>query len=178
LESQADRRNELQEEMDEISENIESLRSRREDIIEEARATFQESMEDIIEVLNPSFEAARLEKQVDAETRETEELNLIIAREGRETDVAALSEGEIELVGIIVALAGYEAFDVAEHIPCILLDEVGGLASDNLHTLVHYLGDRTEYLITTAYPEMGEFSGHTISPAEWNVVSNQKETVI
>jgi hypothetical protein len=86
-----------------------------------------------------------------------------------------LSEGEVELVGVIAAMAGYEAFEVADRVPCILLDDVGGLASDHLHTLVEYLEDRTEYLVTSAYPEAGEFDGHTISPVNWTVVSDRKE---
>jgi len=89
--------------------------------------------------------------------------------------VNTLSEGEVELVGFIAAMAGYEAFEVADRVPCILLDDVGGLASDHLHALVEYLEDRTEYLVTSAYPEAGEFDGHTISPTDWTVVSDRKE---
>lgn len=57
--------------------------------------------------------------------------------------------------------------------PCILLDNIGGLASEHIHTLVTYLKARTDYLITTAYPEAGEFDGQVLSPDDWDVVSDR-----
>jgi hypothetical protein len=88
-----------------------------------------------------------------------------------------MSEGEVELVGFIAALAGYEAFSVADRVPCMLLDDVGGLASEHLQTLVDYLSDRTEYVVTTAYPEAGDFGGTVLSPDDWEVVSDQTGAV-
>jgi len=173
LEEDASAQERLQERKDELSAEIESLRSRRESTIETARTAFETALSDVVEQFDPSFEAARLEKHVSSETGETERLELVIARDGRETSVDALSEGEIELVGIIAALAGFEAFDVADRVPCILLDDVGGLAGDNLRTLASYLVERTEFVVTTAYPEAGDFDGHVISPAEWDVVSDR-----
>jgi hypothetical protein len=54
-----------------------------------------------------------------------------------------------------------------------LLDDLGGLAGEHIHTLVEYLEARTEYLVTTAYPEAGEFDGHVLSPDDWDVVSDR-----
>jgi len=171
LEQRAEKRERLEKEVDEFSDEIESLRSRRESIIQDARDAFDEALEDVVAKFNPSFEKARLEKHVDNSGR-TIQLELVIARDGREISVDALSEGEVELIGLIAALAGYEAFDVTDQVPCILIDNLGGLASEHMHTLVDYLGERTEYLVTTAYPEAGEFGGHVISPADWDVVSD------
>jgi DNA repair exonuclease SbcCD ATPase subunit len=142
-------------------------------VIATARSAFDEALEDVVEKFGPSFESARLEKHVDPDTGETADLELIIARDGREISVDALSEGEVELVGFIAALAGYEAFSVAERVPCMLLDDVGGLASENLRTLVDYLSAHTEYVVTTAYPEAGEFGGTVLSPNDWDIVSDQ-----
>lgn len=177
LEEQAQQRDQLQEKIDRITEEIETLRSRHERIVQSARESFDEALEDIIEEFDPSFEQARLEKHVDPNSGRTEQLELIIARDGREITVDTLSEGEVELIGIITALAGYEAFDVADEVPCILLDDLGGLASEHLHTLVEYLSSRTEYLVTTAYPEAGQFSGHILSPSEWDVVSDHASQI-
>jgi recombinational DNA repair ATPase RecF len=90
---------------------------------------FEIALNDVVMKFAPSFESARLEKHTDSETGQTEKLELVIARNGREIP-DTLSEGEIELVGFMAALAGYEAFNVNERVPCILLDGVGALESD------------------------------------------------
>jgi chromosome segregation ATPase len=173
LESRAQERDRLQERYESLSEEIEDLRSRREQVIRTARTAFDEALEDVVEKFDPSFERARLKNHVDPDSGRTEQLELIIARDGREISVDTLSEGEVELIGLIAALAGHEAFDVAEQVPCILLDDLGGLAGEHIHTLVEYLDARTEYLVTTAYPEAGEFDGHVLSPDDWDVVSDR-----
>jgi len=175
LESQAQHREQLQERLDSLSEEIKELRSRRERVIRTARNAFTEALEDVVDKFNPSFERARLKKHVDPDSGRTEQLELIIARDGREISVDALSEGEVELIGLIAALAGHEAFEVGEQVPCILLDDLGGLASEHIHTLVTYLEPRTEYLVTTAYPEAGEFDGRVLSPDNWVVVSDRAD---
>ena len=173
LESRAEQRDQLQARYESLSEEIEELRSRREQVIRTARTAFDNALEDVVEKFNPSFERARLKNHVDPDSGQTEQLELIIARDGREISVDALSEGEVELIGLIAALAGYEAFDVGQQVPCILLDDLGGLASEHIHTLVEYLKPRTEYIVTTAYPEAGEFDGHVLSPDDWDVVSDR-----
>lgn len=172
LESRAQQREQLRDQVDDLSAEIEALRSRRERVVRSARTAFHEALEDVVTEFNPSFEQARLEKHVDPDSGRIEQLELVIARDGREISVEALSEGEVELIGLIAALAGYEAFDVAEQVPCILLDDIGGLASEHIHTLVSYLDARTEYLVTTAYPEAGAFDGKALSPDDWEVVSD------
>ena len=173
LESRAQQREQLQERYDSLSEEIEELRSRRERVIRTARTAFDEALEDVVDKFNPSFERARLKNHVDPTSGRTEQLQLVIARDGREISVDALSEGEVELIGLIAILAGYEAFDVADQVSCILLDDLGGLASEHVHTLIDYLEVRTDYLVTTAYPEAGEFDGHVLSPDDWDVVSDR-----
>ena len=175
LETQAQRREELQERRDSLSGQIEDLRSRREQVIRTARTAFTDALEDVVDTFNPSFEHARLKQHVDPDSGRTEQLELLIARDGREISVDALSEGEVELIGLIAALAGHEAFDVDKEVPCILLDDLGGLASEHIHRLVTYLEPRTEYLVTTAYPEAGEFDGHVLSPDNWDVVSDRAD---
>jgi len=177
LEQRAEKRNQLKKEVDEVSDEIEALRSRRESVIQSAREAFDEALEDVVAKFNPSFQKARLEKHIDNSGRITQ-LELVIARDGREIPVDALSEGEVELIGLIAALAGYEAFDVADQVPCILIDHLGSLASEHIHTLVDYLEERTEYLVTTAYPEAGEFDGNMISPDNWDVVSDDIRQII
>jgi len=66
---------------------------------------------------------------------------------------------------------------VTDDIPVMLLDGLGGLADDNLRTLIDYLEDRAEFLVFTTHPENTTFEDHTIDPTEWSVVSPESNTV-
>lgn len=175
LEQQAERGDDLKTQLDELNDEIEDLRTRRERTIERVREAFEDALQDVLEEFGPTFQSARLDKRTDPDTGRTTDLELVLAREGREITVDELSEGEVELVGFIAALAGYEAFDVGDRVPFLLLDDVGGLAKEHLHTLVEYLNDQAEYVVATAYPEAGEFKGTRLSPDAWEVVADELE---
>lgn len=175
LEEQKANRAELQERYDDLCDEIAELRHRRKNKQHEIAERFEDSMEDIIDRFDPGFESARLEPKTNA-ADEIVDFDLIVAREGREASLSALSEGELELIGIVTALAGYKTFDVADRVPAILLDDLGSLSGRRIQSLVEYLSDEADYLVTTAYPEAGDFQGHTISPDEWDVVSDQQTT--
>lgn len=161
-EAQAERREIIEAQLDDVNDELESLRTRKERTKQRVHDEFDAAMQEVLHAFEPGFERAWLD-----------EFDLRIAREGRPTTIDALSEGEVELLGIIAALAGYEAFEVRDCLPVLLLDGLGGLAAEHLHSLVDYLEDRTAYLVTTAYPEVGDFDGHTISPNGWTVVSDE-----
>jgi chromosome segregation ATPase len=162
LETRAERVEPLEAERDAIREEIEELRTRKDRIERDAREAFDEAMTDIVARFETGFEAARL----------TPEFDIVVARDGRETSLEALSEGERELVGFVAALAGWESFDAGDRLPLMLVDSVGGLDDDNLHTLVDYLRDRATYLVFTAYPEYAAFDGQEIDPTGWTVASD------
>lgn len=170
---------ELQERHDELTEQIADLRAYKRTTHEDLRDEFNTALSDIISRFEPGFSDARLVLKTDTRG-DVEEIDLRIAREvdggGRETSVDSLSEGEVELVGIAVALAGYRAFDVDEFFPLLLFDGLGQLAAEHLRTLIDYLEDSTDVLVTTAYPEAGEFDGNIIRPDEWDVVSDSLAT--
>ncbi|WP_306061781.1 archaea-specific SMC-related protein [Natronococcus wangiae] len=163
LESRADRIDLLEDEREEIQHEIEDLRDRKQQIKRRARDEFTESIQEISKRFETGFESAHL----------TGDFDLVVAREGREADLEALSEGELELIGFIAALAGYESFDVEEAVPIMLVDGVGSLADENLQTLVEYLDERTEYLVFTTYPEHTTSDGQTIDPTTWSVASQE-----
>lgn len=163
LEGRAQRHEELEAERDELTAEIRRLRDRKATLKRRAREAFDEAIREVLSRFDVSFEMGRLTPQFD----------LVVARGGREVDPAALSEGELELLGIVTALAGYEAFDVAADVPLMLLDGLGGLADDNLGTLIDYLADRAEFLVFTTYPETTRVEENTIDPAEWTVVSRE-----
>jgi DNA repair ATPase RecN len=165
LETQAERRSVLESEYESLTTEIEDLRNRKDERKRRTRDAFDAAIEDILPRFNAGFETARL----------TADFDLVVAREGREASLDALSEGELELLGIVAALAAHEAFDVAADVPVILLDRLGALSDENLHILVEYLRDRAAYLVFTAYPEYDAFDAHEISPETWRVVSNDME---
>lgn len=161
LERRADRVDSLQTEREDIREELEDLRNRKDRIKYEAGEAFDEALQDVLSRFDTGFETARF----------TADFTLVVARDGREASLDALSEGELELLGFVAALAGYEAFDVDDIVPIMLIDGIGGLADDNVHTLVDYLEDRTEYLVFTVYPEYAAFGGTEISPEDWTIAS-------
>lgn len=63
-----------------------------------------------------------------------------------------------------------------ERVPVVTLDRLGGIADDNPGRLTEYLVDRSESVVTTAYPEHSSVTGHEIDPAEWRVVSDRTAT--
>jgi chromosome segregation ATPase len=155
----------LREQREEVATELVSLRERKERVISDLVNSFEAAIDDVIERFEPSFERARLVEQ-------DEGFDLVIARDGREVGIDAMSEGEVELLGFIVALAGYQSYDVANRVPLLLLDGVGGLAGENLSQLVEYLESAGPMVVTTAYPEQGGFGESILSPNEWQVVSD------
>lgn len=175
LEEQYNELDELEDRRDEIQSRLTGLRNRKKNTQEDLKERFNAIIGDIIEEFQPGFSSARLVLKTD-ERGEVEAIDLEIARDvdnkGQRTSVDALSEGEVELIGLVVALAGYHAFDVESKAPCILIDGISQLAAEHLRTVATYLDEMIDVLVTTAYPEAGSFDGHTIDPDEWEVVSD------
>ncbi len=163
---------ELETKTEGLTEQIKTLRSKKTDTQRQLRDEFDTAIADIITRYAPGFETARLNTITNPEG-EIVEFELIIAREGRETTVDALSEGEVELIGVAAALAGYRVYDVDEIVPCIVIDAISQLASEHLRELIDYIEDTADVLVTTAYPEAGDFDGQIIDPGTWDVVSDQ-----
>lgn len=164
LEARADDVDMLETRREEISEEITELRNRKDRIKQEARTAFDDAMQELLSSFDTGFETARL----------TSNLEIVVACEGPEASLTALSEGELELIGFVAVLAGRKSFDVAESVPLLLVDGVGGLADDNLHTLIDYLSEGTEYLVFTAYPEYTAFEGREIDPTAWTVANDRR----
>lgn len=172
LEADAEKVGELEDERDTIQDEIEELRKRKNKKQRELAEQFNEALEDVIDRFAPGFDGGQLIPKTTTDGGDIESFELTIAREGRNTTLDTLSEGERELVGIVVAIAGYRTFDVNERVPAILIDGISQLSSDNLRSLLEYLEGASEMLVTTAYPEAGDFEGNTVDPTEWDVVSN------
>ncbi|WP_262177030.1 archaea-specific SMC-related protein [Haloarcula laminariae] len=163
----------LREDIEALDDEIARLRNRKTKKQWELKEEFDTAMAAAIDRFAPGFDGARLDVKTTPEN-EIDSFELVIARDGRETTIQNLSEGERELVGIVVAVAGYRTFDVADRVPLILLDGISQLSAANLRSLIEYLSDASELLVTTAYPEAGTFDGHHISPNQWDTVSDEE----
>jgi chromosome segregation ATPase len=177
LEGQRDDAEELRAEVESINEEIEALKERKARKQRELKTQFDEAMATALDHFAPGFDGARFDIKVNAEN-EIEAFDLIVARDGRETTIDTLSEAERELVGIVVAIAGYRTFEVSDRVPMILLDGVSQLAADNLRLLCEFLSDDTEMLVTTAYPEANVVDGNRIDPSEWDTISEEDTVTI
>lgn len=162
LAERAGRVDALQARRDDLADEIESLRTRKADVKERTRRAFDAAIDDVLDRFDTGFEQARL----------TPSFDLVVARDGREASLDALSEGELELLGFVAALAGYEAYEVADCVPVLLVDDTGSLADANRQRLVEYLADRADYLVFTAHPEDTAVTAHEIDPERWTVVSD------
>lgn len=165
LEKLANRKQSLRNQRENLTKQITDLRTRKRELKQRTRNAFDQAMNEVIDKFETGFESARL----------TPNFDIIVARDGREATLEALSEGEVELLGLVAALAGHSAFEIAEDVPVLLVDNLGGLSDEHLHTLIALLEDYAEFLIFTTYPEHGEFDGNTIDPTAWSVVSDQVE---
>lgn len=151
----------LLDERDRLTDEIETLRERRDRRRRRTREAFGEAIESLVADLELGFEAARL----------TPAFDLVVARDGRRADLGALAEGERELLSVVAGLAGNEAFDVADSVPVVLLDEVSELSADTLATLADHVSSRVPFVVLTAFPEDDAIEGNEIDPREWTVVS-------
>lgn len=174
LEAEAEKIDDLEAEHDELREEIEALRQRKNNKQRELVDQFNDALGDVIDRFAPGFDGGQLVPKTPTEGGDIEEFELNIVREGHETTLDTLSEGEQELVGIVVAIAGYRTFNVSTRVPVILMDGISQLSSDNLRNLLAYLEDASEMLVTTAYPEAGDFEGNTVDPTEWDIVSDSE----
>ena len=179
LEQSYDELVELETNRDEIQSKLKELRNRKKNTQENLKDRFNTIIDDIIAEFQPGFSSARLVLKTDGRG-EVQSIDLEIARDidsrGQRTSVETLSEGEVELIGLVVALAGYHAFDVDSVVPFILIDGISQLAAEHLRSVATYLEDMSDILVMTAYPEAGDFDGHTIIPDEWEVVSDNQVT--
>jgi len=70
-----------------------------------------------------------------------------------EDALSNLSESEREVVGLVVALAGYLVHEVYERVPFMLLDSVEAIDADRIASLIEYFADYAPYLMAALLPE-------------------------
>jgi len=183
LDRLADEQEQLQAQQDEIREELEGQRTQIRDLEESAIEAFNEHMDEILEVLDyRNIARIWIERKTGTEFDSSHggyrggsatRFELHIVREsdqgaGYEDTVTNLSESEREVVGLIIALAGYLVHNVYEVVPMILLDSLEAVDADRIADLVDYFREYTSYLVVALLPEdanaLGDGCAHV--PAE------------
>jgi chromosome segregation ATPase len=154
----------LQDRREQITEQLNELRTRIERIEKEAIEEFNDHMDTVLELLDYGNLERIWVERFETETRQgrqkvnTTEFRLHIVRtsgEGvtYEDDLKHLSESEREVMGLIFALAGYLAHDVHKEVPFILLDSLESIDSERIARVIDYMQKYTDYLVAALLPE-------------------------
>jgi len=151
---------ELTAERDELRDRIAGERGRIDRLEQRVVETFNEHMDELLAVLDyDNIERVWIERlTADAEPDADSTIELHIVREsGRarsyEETVDNLSESERELIGLVFALAGYLSHEVHETVPFILLDSLEAIDSERIAALIDHFADHTDVLLVALLPE-------------------------
>jgi len=115
-------------------------------------------METMLELLAyENVERVWIERKVDDDgTTSTFDLHVVRATDEDvvyEDTIDHLSESEREVIGFVVALAGYLVHDVHETVPVMLLDSLEAIDSDRIGALVEYFAEFVPFLVVALLPE-------------------------
>jgi len=148
----------------EINGELTDLRTRIDQIEQQAIEEFNDHMDTVLDILNYTnldrIWVERTEREV-REGRRTVSETAFELHVVRSTDDGVtyedafehLSESEREVTGLVFALAGYLAHEVYEEVPFILLDSLEAIDSDRIATLVEYMEGYADYLVAALLPE-------------------------
>lgn len=151
----------LEAELDAISDDIESLRERIAELERDAVEAFNTEMETILDQLSyENIERVWIERKISNTSTmlTTGEFELHIVRTSTdgavyEDRVENLSESEREVIGLVVAVAGYIVHSVGDTVPFILLDSVEAVDANRLVELINHIATHTTFLVVALLPE-------------------------
>lgn len=151
LRKQVSRRDELREALTELTERIRTLTERIENIETHLREEFNAAMDDLLEEL--AFE--RIDRVwLDGD------FELVIAREVdgsvREDSLSHLAESEREMIGLVLGLAGFLAYDVDQHTPLLVIDSLSAFDAERAGRLISYFAGKTALLLAAVHPTMAD----------------------
>jgi len=154
-------RERLESQRDELTDEIESLRSRIEDLERSAVEQFNDRMADLIDLLEyENVERVWIERKTGTGGRagSSTTFDLHVVRESEagavyEDTVETLSESEREVIGLVVALAGYLVHEVHEDVPFVLLDSLEAIDAERIDGLLDYFSAYAPYLVVALLPE-------------------------
>lgn len=149
----------LESELQEVEDDLSTERSRIDDLERAAVDAFNEHMDEILSLLDyDNLARVWIERKTPPNGNATASFDLHIVREtadetGYEDTVDNLSESEREVIGLVVALAGYLVHEVHKTVPFMLLDSVEAIDAGRLESIIEYLSDYVDYLLVALLPE-------------------------
>jgi predicted nucleic acid-binding Zn-ribbon protein len=152
-------RESLRAERAEVTDRLAACRERVERIERETVETVNECLERVLDRLSyRALERVWIERR-EGEAGTTFDLQVV-----RTTDdggvyrapVATLSKSEREVVGLVIALAGYLVYDVAETVPAVVVDAIEMLDAERIHGLLDFFADHARYVVAAVLPEEAE----------------------
>ncbi|WP_247730367.1 archaea-specific SMC-related protein [Halovivax limisalsi] len=148
LEDEIERRDRLESELETVTAEARELGDRIENLESDLRDRFKDAMDELIDALGfDDIDRMWLDGNFD----------LVIAREidgaVREDSIENLAESERSMIGLVLGLAGYIAYDVDEIAPVLVLDSLGAFDAERTGKLVDYFGEYTDYLVAAVHPE-------------------------
>jgi len=163
IEGLDDEKQRLQDQRNDLRDEIEDLRSRIDDLERSAVEQFNDHMEDILDRLGyENIERVWIERKTDTSGRgETKLFALHVVRESHdgavyEDTIDTLSESEREVIGLVVALAGYLVHEVHADVPFMLLDSLEAIDANRINKLLEYFASYAPYLVVALLPEDAE----------------------
>ena len=158
LESLADEREQLEAQKAQFQGELESLRTRIEDLERDAVEAFNEHMAEVLSLLEyQNIERIWIERKVPNDGPEgVFELHVVRSTENGtmyEDTVDHLSESEREVIGLVVALAGYLVHEVYGTVPVMLLDSLEAIDADRIARLIDYIAEFASYLVVALLEE-------------------------
>lgn len=140
----------LREKKADLTDRITQRRDRvttKEQRVQETMATYMDALVDQLDY--DSIAGAYIDRTPTDNPADVSQFDVVIERcvDGdviEERDLTTISESERALIGLVVALAGYAAHDVAADVPYLLLDSVEEFDPGRLANLFEYLWTKTE----------------------------------
>lgn len=151
----------LEARLDDREAALSAARTRIEELERAAIETFNEHMETTLGLLGyDNVERVWIERKVSesADRFAESDFDLHVVRTtdedvAYEDTIAHLSESEREVIGFVVALAGYLVHEVHETVPVMLLDSLEAIDSDRIAALVDHFADFVPFLVVALLPE-------------------------
>jgi DNA repair exonuclease SbcCD ATPase subunit len=166
IETALSERDDIEAQRESVATALQSERDRIDTIERDIVETFNEMMQQVLEALSYRFiERVWLERRSTGDTPSETAFELHIVRQSEdgtayEDTIETLSKSEREVIGLVVALAGYLVHDVATAIPFIAIDAVEMFDAARIQSLVELFADHTEYVVATVLPaETDEMDG-------------------
>ena len=149
-------RESLRAERTEVTDRLAACRERVERIERETVETVNECLERVLDRLSyGGLERVWIERRED-EAGTTFDLQVVRTTDDGDVyraPVATLSKSEREVVGLVIALAGYLVYDVAETVPAVVVDAIEMLDAERIGGLLDFFADHARYVVAAILPE-------------------------